>query len=136
MVNSEIVTDFILSSFKLRDIIHSLHLTTDYYSQHIALGEFYEQIVGKIDDVSEYFLCYENVKNDFETKISNSLEPTNYCLFNYNLDPVTTLTNYENDCLMYLKEHLDSIEYHGGVMNIIDEIHFLIRKTCYLLKLN
>lgn len=45
--------DFILSLMNARTVAHILHLQTGSYSQHMALGAFYEGIVPLIDSFAE-----------------------------------------------------------------------------------
>ena len=44
---------FIGVLFLARTIAHQMHLGTDSFSKHNALGEFYESIVGLADDIAE-----------------------------------------------------------------------------------
>lgn len=41
--------------FLSRDIAHKAHLTTESYSQHIALGSFYDEIVDLADKLAETY---------------------------------------------------------------------------------
>lgn len=43
----------IIRVFKARNAAHSEHWTTDSFSEHEALGEFYENVIGAIDKYVE-----------------------------------------------------------------------------------
>jgi hypothetical protein len=42
--------------FFARDYAHKVHLTSDSYSDHMALNEFYEEIVELTDDLAEAWM--------------------------------------------------------------------------------
>lgn len=41
--------------FLSRDIAHRIHLTTDSYAKHMALGEFYDEVVERADSIAEMY---------------------------------------------------------------------------------
>lgn len=41
--------------FCARNYTHEMHLRTDSYAEHMALGEFYEGVVGLIDGIAETY---------------------------------------------------------------------------------
>lgn len=41
--------------FFAREVAHRDHLKADTYAKHVALGEFYEAIVGKADEIAEAY---------------------------------------------------------------------------------
>lgn len=47
--------NIIAQLFAARDIAHAIHLRTRSFSQHLALGEFYENIVGLTDRLAESY---------------------------------------------------------------------------------
>ena len=50
--------------FLARDIAHRVHLKTKSFSEHMALNEFYNDIVEHADDFAEaYQGCYEELLN-------------------------------------------------------------------------
>ena len=70
------ITEIIEKSFDLRNASHARHWTTDSYSEHQALGEFYD---GLIDILDRYIESYIGTfgKNeaipDDDTKISETI---------------------------------------------------------------
>lgn len=49
------IEELIARAFSARNITHFHHLTSKSYAEHMALGEFYENIVGAVDVLAE---CY------------------------------------------------------------------------------
>ena len=47
--------EFIGTLFLARDIAHSAHLNSKSYAQHVALGSFYEGIIGLADSLAETY---------------------------------------------------------------------------------
>lgn len=41
--------------FATRDLAHLRHWSTDSYAEHMALGDFYEEIISKIDEIIESY---------------------------------------------------------------------------------
>lgn len=50
------IEEFIGRTFAARNIAHVAHLTTKSYAHHMALGDFYEQLIPAVDAVAE---CYQ-----------------------------------------------------------------------------
>lgn len=46
---------FIAILFLSRDIAHREHLRTKIYAQHVALGDFYDAIIGLADSLTEMY---------------------------------------------------------------------------------
>lgn len=106
--------------FLARDIAHRVHLKTRSFSEHKALNEFYDEIVGHADDFAEaYQGCYEELLN------------------------IPLLTNeYKGSIIEVLKKQRDWIETNRAAIcprdktalqNIIDEAVALYDKTIYKL---
>ena len=47
------MNEFIATLFLTRELAHRYHLSTKSYSQHKALGNFYEDLLNLIDDLTE-----------------------------------------------------------------------------------
>ena len=47
--------DFVGTLFLARDVAHSVHLNTRSYAKHVALNEFYDNIVGLADKFAEAY---------------------------------------------------------------------------------
>ena len=67
--------------FLARDLAHREHLQTRSYAQHMALGEFYNTIIEKADDLAEAYQGqsgelignFEIFQNQFDVKILDIL---------------------------------------------------------------
>lgn len=49
------ISELLNRVFSARNIAHFTHLTTDKYSEHIALNEFYDNVIDAVDELIE---CY------------------------------------------------------------------------------
>ena len=97
---------------------HFFHWSTNSYSQHKALGHFYEDIVELVDDyVEAYMGCYEQIKT-FPSVYHQPKEPLNY------LDSLKKFVAEANADLPKEQE----------LVNIVAEIQQLIDSTIYKLK--
>lgn len=47
--------DFIVQSFAVRDAAHLAHLTSRSYAQHVALNEFYDALLDRVDKYAEVY---------------------------------------------------------------------------------
>lgn len=49
------ITELVSRVFAIRDAAHLAHWSTDSYAQHVALGDLYESLPGKIDALIEAY---------------------------------------------------------------------------------
>lgn len=47
------IQEFIAVAFASRDFAHKSHLATKSYAVHMALGSFYDDVIGQIDTIAE-----------------------------------------------------------------------------------
>lgn len=112
------IEELIARVFCTRDCAHLDHWSTDSYAKHVALGDFYEEVIDIIDDFIE---CYQG---------------------NFGLVGTVKLTNKSNDALKCLESDAvwiakNSDEITGDVEaleNILQELTALYLKTIYKLK--
>ena len=52
-MSSSTMADFIGTLFLARDVSHSVHLNTRSYAKHVALNEFYDNILDLADKLAE-----------------------------------------------------------------------------------
>lgn len=112
--------NFLATLFLSRDLAHSDHWRTDSYSQHMALGEFYDGIVGLADTLAEMYMGRNGV-----------------------LKPLPLLDDDEQESPeATLRAHLKLIEdarytavpkTDTAIQNVIDEIVGLYLTTLYKL---
>jgi len=113
--------EFFTKLFEFRQIAHDIHLTKSVYSEHMALGEFYDSLLLLIDNLFETYQGQYGLVEDYKTSI------------NYNI---------ENDIVetfeIYTKSIQDTykglFEQDSHLLNICDEIVALCYKTIYKLK--
>lgn len=113
------VQTFIALLFLSRDAAHKAHLNASTYSEHVALGEFYDELIDIADNFAEAWM-------------GRHLEK---------IGDMPTLPNQKGDILATLKRHLSVIENtrdfvpkeDTALNNIIDEIVALYLSTLYKL---
>ena len=97
---------------------HFFHWATNSYSQHKALGKYYDEIVGLVADyVEAYMGCYEQIKT-FPSVYHQPKDALNY------LDSLKKFVAEANQDLPKEQE----------LVNIVAEIQQLIDSTIYKLK--
>lgn len=97
---------------------HFQHLMTDSYARHVALNEYYNEIVELTDKYAEaYQGAYEVIKNYSKD-------------FHLATDPV----KYMKSLKEFVKEIRSELPNDTELNNIVDEIADLINSTLYKLK--
>lgn len=97
---------------------HFFHWSTDSYSKHIALGEYYDGIVELTDSFAE---AYMGKYGKFTTFPSVYHQPK---------DPVKYLESLQN----FVSDARQDLPQDSELQNLIDEIADLINTTTYKLK--
>lgn len=112
------VAEIISILFMSRDFAHKAHLKTSSYSEHNALGSFYDAVVGFADSLAEVAQGKYG-KFDIPTAImKGSIEK-----------PVKGLEMQMDDIV-----RLSMDCSNGALKNIVDEIEALYLQTLYKLK--
>ena len=112
------MNEFIATLFLARELAHRYHLATKSYSQHKALGKYYEEIIDLVDSyVEAYMGCYEQIKT-FPSVYHLPKDPLKY------LESLKSFVNEANSDLPKEQE----------LVNIVAEIQQLIDSTIYKLK--
>ncbi len=97
---------------------HILHFQTKSYSEHVALGMYYEEVADLVDSfVEAYQGCY-GIISDYEK---------------YYLLPTPPL-KYMMSLSKYVEYERKKLPQDSELQNIIDEIAQLIDSTIYKLK--
>ena len=97
---------------------HFFHWSTPSYSQHKALGKYYNGIVDLVDDLMESYMgCYEQIKT-FPSVYHQPKEAVKY------LDSLKK----------FVDEARKDLPQESQIQNIIDEIAQLIDSTLYKLR--
>ena len=117
--NQKDVADFISTLLHSGTVTHFMHLSTDSFAVHMALGGYYTEIIELTDSFAEaYSGCYEKIKN-FPENFHNAKEPVKY------LESISE----------YVKKNRKAMPDESQLQNIIDEIAAIIDSTLYKLTL-
>lgn len=113
------IEQFVSLLFEARDITHIDHLKSKSYSEHIALNDFYSNIIELSDEFIETYQGQYGIIN-----ISNKEEKSDMSSINYLMNFVDKIRKFN-----YSMDEKDS-----HLKNIIDEMTALTYKTLYKLK--
>jgi hypothetical protein len=113
------IGQFIAVLFLARELAHREHLRTKSYAQHMALGDFYEQVLGLADSLAEAYQGRKGIidipllDNEFPGEIIKSMR----------------------DQLAWIETNRDSAvgKDDRAMQNIVDEIVALYLSTLYKL---
>lgn len=103
--------------FEARQVAHNCHLKTKSFSEHEALGGFYESLLVFVDDFVETYQGQYGLMGDCEFKVEG----------------VSNVVEYLEDCAKLFSVGRDSLK-ESHLQNIMDEIIALTYKTIYKLK--
>lgn len=119
------VTEFFSKLFESREMAHIYHLGAKgegSYALHEALGHYYEEIVGLLDDTIEIWQGQWGLIDGYDiidTSSTQTKEPVEY---------FTELAEY----IKHARKCIDGEDTH--IHSLIDDIVCLIYKTIYKLK--
>lgn len=116
--NSNNIKSLIQKMFESRQVTHNFHLQTKSYSQHMALGDFYEEILELTDNFVECYQGQYGIISGYE-KIDTAA--------------VTDIETYIEDCAKMFILGRDFLK-DSHLKNIMDEIITLSYKTLYKIK--
>jgi hypothetical protein len=115
---NESAAAFVSVLFHSATVTHFMHLQTKSYSQHVALGEYYDAIVELADKWAEaYQGCYDIITN-YPKEFHLATEPVKY---------LTQIKDFVDDIRKDLPEE-------SQLQNIVDEIADQIDSTLYKLR--
>jgi len=118
--NNDDIADFVATLLHSGTVTHFMHLQTTDLGVHLALGDYYTQIIDLVDQFAEaYQGCYN-------TRIKNYPET-----FHNAKDPI----KYVTDMRDFVDKNRKSMPDETQLQNIIDEIAQLIDSTLYRLSL-
>lgn len=113
------IEEFIARGFALRNASHLAHWATSSYSEHVALGDFYDGLLDAIDGIIE---CYQGCYG----KIGN-VSPRPFKKDGI-LDQIVEMANW-------LAENRDKIAKKNEILeNKLDELGGLFASTVYKLR--
>ena len=113
------IGDLVLTLLHSSTNTHILHWQSKSYAEHKALGTFYEELPGKVDDLVEAI----------QGKFDSTLEfPATYHT------PADTGKRELHELSEYFEEKRKVLPNDSEIQNIADEIQQLIDSTLYLLR--
>jgi hypothetical protein len=119
-MTAKLAAELVARCFDARTTTHFAHLATRSYAQHVALGEFYDEIAAKADAFIE---CYQGVNGHIASY--PSIKPEAGC------SPLECLPELHKWVVAHRAECAgDDTE----LANLIDEILSTIDRTFYKLK--
>lgn len=119
MADKKLAGQLVMKLFHARTNTHVQHLQTRSYAQHIALGEFYDEVLGLADSFAECFIGKYG-QMEFEGKYVQSEQP------------IATLTELRTWIEEKRSEILSAKD--SDLSNTLDEIVALINQTLYKLR--
>ena len=112
------VSEFIAQLLHSGTVAHFLHFSTNSFAAHEALGEYYSEIIEKVDDFAEAYMgTYGQIKKFPEE-------------FHSAEDPVQYLVSIQG----FVAESRQMLPQDTPLQNIVDEIADLINTTVYKLR--
>lgn len=110
------IEKLIEQSFKARNAAHARHWKTDSFSQHSALGDFYDEIIESLDKYVEAHQGLFGIVGKLESDVP---------------DIITAL----RDDLVWLNQNRDKVSRNVPALeNIFDELTGIYLKTIYKLE--
>ena len=115
---NEEVSEFVATLLHSSTVTHFMHWSTDSFAKHMALGEYYAQIIDLVDQFAEAYMGrYEQLK-----KFPDE--------FHLEKDPVKYLDNLKD----FVEEARKELPQDTELQNLVDEIADLINSTLYKLR--
>lgn len=114
------VAEFIGNLFHSATVTHFMHLQSRSYSQHKALGKYYEEIVDLVDSVAETIQgCYCEIITGYPTMFANvGTEPLEYL----------------KSLQVFVADSRVNLPQDSNIQNEIDNVATLIDSTIYKLE--
>lgn len=115
------VADLLGELFLARDVAHSVHLNTRSFAKHMALNDFYQDVIGLADTFAE---AYQGQKGLIGPISLQSARKT------------TNIVDFLTDSLSAVQDMRYKVcdKEYTALQNILDEIEALYLKTLYKLK--
>lgn len=110
--------EFVATLLHSSSVTHFMHWSTNSFAKHMALGEYYDQIIELADQYAEAYMGrYEQLKN-FPDEFHSAKEPVKYL----------------ESMKEFVEEARKELPQDTELQNIIDEIADLINTTLYKLR--
>ncbi len=112
------IAGLVMQLFHARTNAHVLHLQTKSYAKHVALNEFYDNIVGLTDSLAEAYQGREGIFDYPELP------------YKPESDPIQMIRGLRR----YIDENRAAMCGRSEIQNIIDEIVSQMNSTLYKLE--
>lgn len=113
------IEELVAKVFAVRNLTHLEHWRTKSFAQHMALGDFYDEVIDLLDNLVEAY--QGNFGKIGKVKLVNETEE----------DCIKCLTN---DVAWIAKNRSEIAQEVDALENIVDEITGLYLKTLYKLE--
>lgn len=111
--------EFVARSFALRTAAHMAHLQAATYAHHVALDEFYTELLELVDQFAEVYQGLYGVIKDYPSQTPPTGEPLVFLV----------------DFLDWAKQNYDSVCHEESALEaILDEILAAAARTLYKLR--
>jgi hypothetical protein len=115
------ITELIYRVFETRNESHLAHWATKSYAEHVALNDFYDAVLGPLDDLVEnYQACFGLVGKPTEEKEEK--------------EEVNILSCLKDDVKFINKNRGKICKDIPALLNILDELQAVYLKTIYKLE--
>jgi len=115
---NEEVAEFVATLLHSSTVTHFMHWSTDSYAKHVALGDYYDQIIDLTDQFAEAYMGRYKQLKTFPSDFHTSEEPVKY------LESMKS----------FVEEGRKHLPQDSELQNLVDEIADLINSTLYKLK--
>ena len=112
------VADFVMTLLHSGTVTHLMHLKTKSYSQHVALGAYYDEIIELVDSFAEAYQGAYGVIENYPAAHGVNEAPLEYL---------------DNLC-EYVESQRKKLPDDTQLQNIVDEIVQLLDTTIYKLR--
>ena len=114
------VSTFVSTLFNSREQAHIFHLQTRSYAMHKTLNEYYEEIVGLVDDYVQTYQGRYGIITGYQPAVKFFEEDGE-------------ILNYFTALAKYIDSNRSALPVDTDLNNIMDEISGLVRNTIYKL---
>lgn len=118
-MNKAETSEFLLTLLHASTNTHLLHWQSKSYSEHKALGKFYDQLLDMTDNLAEAIMGKYSLTLTF---------PKSY------YSPAATAVEELESLKDYVQEERKELPQDSEIQNEVDNIANLINKTLYLLR--
>jgi len=115
---NEEVAEFVSTLLHSSTVTHFMHWSTDNNSVHMALGDYYEEIIELTDQFAEAYMGRNEQLKKFPTDFHSATDPVKYM----------------QGIKEFVEESRQELPQDSELQNIVDEIADLINSTLFKLR--